>query len=150
MASTTTELGLTKPAGGEAYSIDVFNQNFQKIDDAFHLSVYVNTTTPSSSLCPNDYDTSKNPAIAIFKRSGICFISFRGIGRTHVEDEVLISELPQGYRPVTGMYFVITLSGKGSCVGQITATGRVTIWNIVASIGALETRAVFGVSFPCT
>lgn len=33
MASTTTNLALTKPASGEGYSIDVFNQNFQKIDD---------------------------------------------------------------------------------------------------------------------
>lgn len=33
MASTTSKLGLTKPASGEGYSLDVFNQNFQKIDD---------------------------------------------------------------------------------------------------------------------
>lgn len=33
MASTTTNLGLTKPASGEAYSIDVVNGNTQKIDD---------------------------------------------------------------------------------------------------------------------
>lgn len=33
MASTTSKLGLTKPASGEAYSIDVVNQNMQKIDD---------------------------------------------------------------------------------------------------------------------
>lgn len=33
MASTTTNMGLTKPASGEAYSIDVFNGNFDKIDE---------------------------------------------------------------------------------------------------------------------
>ena len=34
MATITSNLGLTKPAGSEAYSIDVFNNNFQKIDDS--------------------------------------------------------------------------------------------------------------------
>lgn len=33
MASTTSKLGLTKPASGEAYSLDVVNTNMQKIDD---------------------------------------------------------------------------------------------------------------------
>lgn len=33
MASTTTNMGLTKPANGEAYSVDVFNNNFEKIDE---------------------------------------------------------------------------------------------------------------------
>lgn len=33
MASTTTHLGLTKPASGEGYNIDVVNGNTQKIDD---------------------------------------------------------------------------------------------------------------------
>lgn len=33
MSSTTTNLGLTKPASGESYSLDVVNGNTQKIDD---------------------------------------------------------------------------------------------------------------------
>lgn len=33
MASTTSYLGLTKPAAGEGYSLDVWNNNMQKIDD---------------------------------------------------------------------------------------------------------------------
>lgn len=33
MASSTTNLSLTKPASNENYSLDVWNQNFQKIDD---------------------------------------------------------------------------------------------------------------------
>ena len=33
MASTTTNLELTKPANGENYSLDVWNANMQKIDD---------------------------------------------------------------------------------------------------------------------
>lgn len=35
MATTTTNLGLTKPAAGDYYDIGVFNENFQKVDDAF-------------------------------------------------------------------------------------------------------------------
>lgn len=34
MASTTQNLGLIKPASNENYNIDVFNENFQKIDNA--------------------------------------------------------------------------------------------------------------------
>lgn len=37
MSSTTTNLGLIKPADGEAYDVGVFNQNFQKIDDNFPI-----------------------------------------------------------------------------------------------------------------
>ena len=37
MASTTTNLGLIKPADGEAYDVGIFNQNFQKIDDNFPI-----------------------------------------------------------------------------------------------------------------
>ena len=33
MASTTTNLALTKPAGGESYNVDTWNTNMQKIDD---------------------------------------------------------------------------------------------------------------------
>ena len=33
MASSTTNLALTKPAGGEGYSVDTWNTNMQKIDD---------------------------------------------------------------------------------------------------------------------
>lgn len=33
MSSTTSRLGLTKPASGENYSLDVWNTNMQKIDD---------------------------------------------------------------------------------------------------------------------
>lgn len=32
MASTTSNLGLTKPANGENYSLDVWNNNWDKID----------------------------------------------------------------------------------------------------------------------
>ena len=34
MATTTTNLGLTKPAGSEGYSVDVWNGNMDKIDTA--------------------------------------------------------------------------------------------------------------------
>ena len=34
MASTTPRLGLTKPANSENYSVDVWNHNMEKIDDA--------------------------------------------------------------------------------------------------------------------
>ena len=33
MSTTTSNLGLTKPAGSESYSVTVNNNNMQKIDD---------------------------------------------------------------------------------------------------------------------
>lgn len=150
MASTTSNLGLIKPASGEGYSLDVWNTNMQKIDDAYHLNVYANTTTPSSSLCPNDYDSTKNPLVFIAKREGICFVSFRGIGRTHVEDETLIASLPEGYRPVSAVHFTVALGSDGVCVGYINSQGKATIWSLNTTLGAQVTRAVFNVSFPCS
>ena len=54
MASTTTNLGLTKPASGEAYNIDIFNQNFQKIDDAHHVNYTKIATQVNANSCTID------------------------------------------------------------------------------------------------
>jgi hypothetical protein len=47
MSTTTTRLGLVKPAGTEAYDVNVVNANSDKVDAAMPLSV-TSTTRPSS------------------------------------------------------------------------------------------------------
>lgn len=61
MATTTSNLGLTKAADGEAYSVTVVNQNLQKIDDAHHLNYAKVTTQTDANACtvPRDSMTLK-------------------------------------------------------------------------------------------
>ena len=53
MASTTSNLGLTKPAGSEAYNVDVWNNNFEKIDDSDIAAAFAGGQTNLSCALKN-------------------------------------------------------------------------------------------------
>lgn len=98
MASTTSNLGLTKPANGEAYSIDVFNQNFQKIDDNFPI-----VQTGISLTIINSKITSAERKFAIkFGKVVVVDLSFTVGTAITGSTEALFSGLPV---PASGFRF---------------------------------------------
>ena len=121
MASTTTNLGLTKPASGEAYNLDVFNQNFQKIDD-FAGHVYLDQSSVGHPLDTSGYALS-------FEAFGkMRMLTFRGLGRAHTEDEVFLT-IPQGHRPPGDRYFIGSIAGTSVPI-RMKANGDVEIYSI--------------------
>ena len=64
MATTTTNYGLTKPAGTDKYDISVFNGNADKIDAQMKANANAAATAKSTA------DSAKNTADAALPKSG--------------------------------------------------------------------------------
>ena len=64
MATTTTNYGLTKPAGTDKYDISVFNGNADKIDAQMKINADTASTAKSTA------NTAKNTADAALPKSG--------------------------------------------------------------------------------
>ena len=94
MASTTSNLGLTKPANGENYSLDVWNQNMQKIDDELPHSYGTLTTV-------NDKVTNTERArYNRFGRVVVVGLTFTVTGTISGATDILFSGLPPAATPV--------------------------------------------------
>ena len=64
MATTTTNYGLTKPAGTDKYDISVFNGNADKIDAQMKINADTASTAKSTA------NTAKNTADAALPKAG--------------------------------------------------------------------------------
>ena len=64
MATTTTNYGLTKPAGTDKYDISVFNGNADKIDAQMKANANAAATAKSTA------DSAKNTADAALPKAG--------------------------------------------------------------------------------
>ena len=64
MATTTTNYGLTKPAGTDKYDISVFNGNADKIDAQMKI------TADTASTAKSTANTAKNTADAALPKAG--------------------------------------------------------------------------------
>lgn len=96
MASTTSNLGLTKPAAGEGYSLDVWNENMQKIDDQF------SATTISLTIANQKITSAERKFAVKVGKVVVVDLSFTvGTDITGATEE-LFSGLPA---PVSGFRF---------------------------------------------
>lgn len=86
MASSTTNIGLTKPAASENYSVDVWNTNMDKIDTAIGARPVkgniINSAISATSL--SDYQAQIDAVIATMTDGSVCicysFPNFTGWG----------------------------------------------------------------------
>ena len=71
MATTTTNYGLTKPAGTDKYDISVFNGNADKIDSQMKANANAAATAKSTAdSAQSTANTAKNTADAALPKSG--------------------------------------------------------------------------------
>ena len=104
MATYTTNYNLKKPAGTENINIADINSNMDTIDTALHshdVAMAIETVYPTKS------EGSKwtSGVISLRKRSGIVMIKLDGAVFSAISSRETIGYVPQGYYPVTEVYF---------------------------------------------
>lgn len=83
MASTTSNIGLTKPASGESYSLDVWSNNMQKIDDSDIAAAFAGGQTNLSCTLKNCTGTIAEH-LKYHMNGDICIIEGRLIVNSYV------------------------------------------------------------------
>jgi len=121
MSTSTTRLGLTKPAAGESYDLDVWNGNMQKIEDK--LAAYTWGTRISYG----------NNSRIDYWRQGfmVCVqvVYHQSDGDVDAWDSKTIGTLPAGYKPASGMLAraVVDRSADEGAMISVESNGAVRI-----------------------
>ena len=92
MSTTTSNLGLTKPAGSESYSVTVNNNNMQKIDDKLAANSGMQRINYSGDNAYVSYQKVGHIVIVtVFYKVSVGAIAAWG--------SLSLGDLPAGYRP---------------------------------------------------
>lgn len=96
MATTTNNLGLTKPAGSENYDVTVFGSNFQKIDDKLAANTGMQRINYSGDNSYVSYQKIGHIVIVtVFHKASVATLASWGT--------LTIGTIPSGYRPPFSM-----------------------------------------------
>lgn len=107
------------------------------VDDSIQQS----TASDWNSLTSYLSSLESGAAVTITYAGKMRTISFRGVSRTHTEDETLIT-LPQAHRPLvqSNNYFSGNIGGTSVVIAINGSTGKVTIYTLN---GATSTARLF-------
>ena len=115
MASTTSNLGLTKPAEGEHWNVEIYNQNFQKIDDSDIAAAFAGGQTNLSETLKNCTGTIADH-LKYHMSGDICVIEGRVIINNYVRTGAnpgVTFSLPNGKKAKKNMSIACAgISGK--------------------------------------
>lgn len=120
MATTTTNLGLTKPAGTEAPDISVINTNMDKIDTASGL--YQKLISGQAHVSDSSVATVINALVQAGHRSGHVF--FAGTSNTGLPEGQATGLIVYWSSDATSAIIVqfISPTAKKAAFGQLTST----------------------------
>lgn len=131
MSTTTSRLGLTKPASGENYSLDVWNTNMQKIDDEAvarnQSTIWTNAVSISQFI--NDCEAAMPDVKGIYYLGYINWAAMEGWGNISFNGYVLGLYHTSGYKSI-----FIVASGGQMCIAKfakINGTWNQTPYQVV-------------------
>lgn len=134
MASYTSNLNLKKPAGSEGYSVDDWNENMQKIDDAFKLQ---STNVPAANM--TGFQNPENGDIQIIHVAGrLYFVRFI-MNRTLKSSAVgtgwkTLFTFPSGFTPAYDLKFEVHDDGNNTMLDA-------RVWNNTNSFDVYSPQA---------
>ena len=132
MASTTTNIGLTKPAGTDQALISAINGNMDIIDTK--MGAVGNTSVQSQITSLSDQIATKTPSqsvtgFRIKKSANVVNVSIDKSVSAQSAGWKIVGQLPSGYIPSVACYFVgFNNSTDESMNFRVTATGDVDVY----------------------
>lgn len=135
MSSTTPRLGLTKPAQGEQYNVDITNANFQAVDtaiaalqDGAETSGVVDLTSGLVQLTPAAYTCTLLQVVTMGKLVQ-ADVQIKRIGATQTAGNVAnvdVTTLAAAYRPLLTTGLVPSIVGGGANIA-VSPNGIITV-----------------------
>lgn len=131
MSTTTTNLGLVKPAGTEAADIAVINSNMDTIDTA----VAAKQDAAVTDIPGITYGIAAGGANSFKKVGNMVFITFQSAAVALSSGQTVFT-LPSGYRPADTVIAPAVFSGQAFGAVTINTSGVCSIAQISSSVTA--------------